>query len=786
MSDKLETHDFRTVLSLDPLLDFWRTQVAPRCPHMAEMFSVFEKKLRETPELSGEISDPAAVAAHADILTPLMTVAFPSSTWESEITGAFKPFTHQMFYCTPAYRKNLVDEQGLIAGRRKEADQALDHNRRVRAYALILKRLYGIDQGLDDPFVRIVTDPETRLERHYQIIPDFQFIQVGTVGKPRELTADMRRLVIDHLNEPDVLATLLPPEMFEFRGFTVVRAVDVTESEIMSALERDLIDQESIFSANGFSRLQGRLRTLFGVPDLTAGLAAIQNDGEKVLILNDGNQSEENCNCLFTNSNHIPMDQLEHSVWLQAVERDEILRIPDLSREPNLGVVEQDAVDHGVRSLLIAPLVFRGEALGTLSVKSTRPSDLKALAADKMRHIAPLFSMALKRGLDDMNNEVQAVIKEKCTAMHPSVEWRFRKAALEHMERLRRNEPSEMEPIIFRDVIPMFGQSDIRGSSEARVKSIQADLTEQLTLAGSIMARAGEFKSWPLLDEFSYRIENRVAKIQTGLTTEEESSVAAFLQREVEPVFTELGAIDPAVQSAIDAYQQAVDPDKGVVYRERKAFEESVSLLNERLSTYLDQQQAEIQQVYPHYFEKHQTDGIDYVIYLGAAMHPEGRLNPFFQKNLALWQFMVTCGLAWHTRQVQAELAMPLDTCHLILVNQAPLSIRFRYDEKRFDVDGAYDVRHEIIKSRLDKAMVRGGRERLTQPGRIAVVYSHPREGEEVRQHIAYLQNRGHLNDDLEAVALEDLPGVRGLQALRVGVNLAAESVPEETVSLAG
>lgn len=779
MPDKLETKDFRTALSLDPLLDFWRESISPKCPHMAEMFSVFEKKLQETPALNGEITDPAAAAAYTEILTPLMTVAFPSSTWDSEITGAFKPFTHQMFYCTPGYRKNLVDEKGLIAGRRKEADEALDYNRRVRAYALILKRLYGIDQGLDDPFVRIVTDPDTGLERHYQIIPDFQFIQVGTVGKPRELTTDMRRLVIEHIADPDVLVTLLPPETFEFRGFTVVRAVDVTESEITSALERDLIDQESIFSASGFSRLQGRLRTLFGVPDLKAGLAAVQSEGEQVLILNDGDQSGEDCNCLFTNSNHIPMAQLEHSVWLQAVEGEKILRIPDLSREPNLGVVEQDAVDHGVRSLLIAPLLFRGEAIGTLSVKSMRPNDLKTLATNKMRHIAPLFSMALKRGLDDMDNEVQSVIKEKCTAVHPSVEWRFRKAALEHMERLRRDEPSEMEPIIFRDVIPMFGQSDIRGSSEARVRSIQADLTEQLTLAGKIMSQAGEFKSWPLLDEFSYRIEKRVAEIKTGLTAEEESSVAAFMQQEVEPAFTELGAIDPAVRGAIDTYLRAVDPGKGVVYHKRKAFEESVSLLNERLSTYLDQQQADIQQVYPHYFEKHQTDGIDYVIYLGASMHPENRLNPFFRKNLALWQFMVTCGLAWHSRQVHSELAIPLDTCHLILVNQAPLSIRFRYDEKRFDVDGAYDVRHEIIKSRLDKAMVRGGRERLTQPGRIAVVYSHPREGDEVRQHIEYLQTRGHLNDDLEMVTLEDLPGVRGLKALRVGVNLQAGSVPE-------
>jgi hypothetical protein len=113
-----------------------------------------------------------------------------------------------------------------------------------------------------------------------------------------------------------------------------------------------------------------------------------------------------------------------------------------------------------------------------------------------------------------------------------------------------------------------------------------------------------------------------------------------------------------------------------------------------------------------------------------------------------------------------------LDTCHLILVNHTPLSIRFRYDEKRFDVDGAYDVRHEIIKSRIDKAVVKGTRDRLTQPGRIAVVYSQAEEGLDTQRHIEYLQAKGSLLDDLEFLDIEDLPGVRGLKALRVGVNV--------------
>jgi len=146
----------------------------------------------------------------------------------------------------------------------------------------------------------------------------------------------------------------------------------------------------------------------------------------------------------------------------------------------------------------------------------------------------------------------------------------------------------------------------------------------------------------------------------------------------------------------------------------------------------------------------------------------------------------VACGMARHTEQIKAELKVPLDTCHLILVNHTPLSIRFRYDEKRFDVDGAYDVRHEIIKSRIDKAVVKGTRERLTQPGRVAIVYSHTDEGCQIQRHIDFLKAWGNLLNDLEFLDLDDLPGVRGLKALRVGINLETQTLARTVDVAAG
>jgi hypothetical protein len=116
---------------------------------------------------------------------------------------------------------------------------------------------------------------------------------------------------------------------------------------------------------------------------------------------------------------------------------------------------------------------------------------------------------------------------------------------------------------------------------------------------------------------------------------------------------------------------------------------------------------------------------------------------------------------------------VPLETAHLVLVQHAPLAISFRFDEKRFDVDGAYNVRSEVMKKRIDKAVVKGTGDRITQPGKVTIVYSDPAEAAEYRQYLRYLRATRHTTGEIEELELAELQGVQGLRALRVAVDLA-------------
>src|SRR5207237_7684982 len=96
-------------------------------------------------------------------------------------------------------------------------------------------------------------------------------------------TDAMRRQLQSGNVELDQLREIVPPETVTLRGFMTLKAVDVTDQEVLSSLKRDLIDKESIVSSARFESLQAKLRTLFRRPALHLGLAA--GDGVCGIVL---------------------------------------------------------------------------------------------------------------------------------------------------------------------------------------------------------------------------------------------------------------------------------------------------------------------------------------------------------------------------------------------------------------------------------------------------------------------------------------------------------------------
>ena len=277
-------------LSLVPLIRFWTEKFADDGSPKSALAAVVRREIENHPELAGPLEDCSDCAKHAELLHALMAVVLAPASFEQEYAAALVPFQLRSFYATTPASRLLLDREGYLQGRVNLDERVLAVARLFTAYKLILQRVYGIKVDAELPIIITVPDPDTGLERHFKATFDYRFVDVTTVGEPPALGDEVIRRLRATLLDRDLLLGTLPPEKFHFRGFTIFRAVDVTEQEVLSSIKRDLIDKESIVSTIKFQELQAKLRTLLRRPEVNLGLAAIT--GDEVLVINYGARTE--------------------------------------------------------------------------------------------------------------------------------------------------------------------------------------------------------------------------------------------------------------------------------------------------------------------------------------------------------------------------------------------------------------------------------------------------------------------------------------------------------------
>lgn len=85
-----------------------------------------------------------------------------------------------------------------------------------------------------------------------------------------------------------------------------------------------------------------------------------------------------------------------------------------------------------------------------------------------------------------------------------------------------------------------------------------------------------------------------------------------------------------------------------MLYKHRKDYENSVTRINETLSRFIDKEQIAAQKVYPHYFERYVTNGLEFNIYMGQSLTPRKKFDEIYLRNLKMWQLTVLAKAARH------------------------------------------------------------------------------------------------------------------------------------------
>ena len=169
--------------------------------------------------------------------------------------------------------------------------------------------------------------------------------------------------------------------------------------------------------------------------------------------------------------------------------------------------------------------------LALLEIASSGAYDLNSININKLKDIIPVFEAAVKRTSEEHQNILEATIQEHYTSIHNSVKWRFYDAAEKYHEAHQTNENVKLDEIVFNDVYPLYGQSDIKGSSQARNNAIQEDLSTQLSLAITVLKDACKSESLPIYSELMFRVSTYLKDVKKGLNAGDEINILEFLIR---------------------------------------------------------------------------------------------------------------------------------------------------------------------------------------------------------------------------------------------------------------
>lgn len=778
MLDSTKEFPFKSFLSLRLLIEYWEKNIKNNT--LPDFTRGVLDYIEKAPELLLPIEDPAVLEKHRPFINYLMTAVVPPAGQDKDLTAAIYPFTFRPLYTTRA-----LDELTNISEIEQNAQAnfpggSIRVGKMIKGCLMILEKFYGTNANYDRPVLFSLRDEKTGLDRVFRVEINHQFCEVINTKPVRPIDRQIIRFLVEKTYDLDLWFQYIHPEDFEFHGFIVFRLVDVTEQEMLSSIKYDLLEKNAVISKESFGQIQHKLRSLFGIPEIKLGIAYF--DPNNNLILNTASTD-----CWKSLAERSVLDEgcgdYSGSVYERSWMEKRYITVENLKEYPFKSPVEDALIENGINNILLAPLIEENETIGMLELATPTAGKLNSVIAHKVENVLPMFTAAVKRVKEEMSTEVRAIIQEECTAIHPTVQWRFFEAGVNLMNKRRRGEKAQMEEIVFKDVFPLFGLADVRNSSLERNAAIQKDLQQNLQLVKELLIQINLERKLPLLDEVIYKTDGQLKSLSRGLASGDESNVLDFLKSEIDPLVTHFSA-DPAIDTFVERYKAALDPVTGVVYKRRKSFEDSLEQINRTISNYLDEAEEGAQKMFPHYFEKYKTDGVEYTLYVGSNLVKNRKFDAFYLKNFHLWQLLTMCEIHRRVEALKPSLKTRLDITQLILVHDQPISIRFRADEKQFDVDGAYDIRYEIIKKRIDKAYIKNTNERLTQPGTIAIVYNQARVEDEFRRYFDYLRARDLVTGQVEELELEELPGANGLRALRF--QLAAPEVkPGEEVSAA-
>lgn len=760
---------FKIFISFQKLVEALEEIASSNVDYRANYAKGLLSEVYKFPELCEGITDLEALARHEILVKHLLSDLFPTALTHNEIKAAAIPFSNVIFNFSNRFEK-ILDNAGtdLDLNIRDFSDEEVY----VMSCCLILRNYYKRKIDFVKPLFYDIPD-SNGIILHYRILYNVDFVEILPSSDVEFLTEKEIDHLINNYDDYELWREKFPIGSWSLKGFGMMTLYDATTESAVSNLKTNLLGKKNDASAIS-DNIQIIFKSIFKIPDLKIGFTAISSDGNQFtrapfdnnltsFILNKNNTNTEKLmcgtlfDCVLKKHNYFSVSNLEQFI----------------KENPN-----NELLDHfqklGIRSFLLAPLISKDKFLGIVELVSFQKNQLNSINAHKLDIVLPYLLDTMERFYEDTEIEIEAIIQREYTAIHPSVYWKFREEAAVHVG-ISKSSDLPYKEIVFENVWPLYGQIDIQDSSTHRNEVALKDLQSQIDLLITLFADMSFVETHHEFTAVVNDLQSFKTVLSKMLKADSENIIHDFILNECHPLMERFRNSSIQMELLVEGYFAKVDKESKLVYKFRKEYDFALSVINKKLASVLDFEQEKAQVLFPHYFERFKTDGVEHNLYIGASINPKIPYKSKYLKYLRLWQLLVACTMECEYHLLRNNLKYNLDVTSLILVFNSPISIRFRMDERRFDVDGSYNARYEVVKKRIDKATIKDTAERITKKGFITIVYSQNHEAKEYKTYINFLQSLGYFTKDVAAFEVESLQGVSGLKAFRVAVNYERE-----------
>lgn len=766
---------FKTLISFHKLIEALEAIAVTNVDYRANYATALLKEIVPLPEFRTGIEDLSIISENETLIKHLLADLFPTALTNNEIKAVTIPFQNFTFNYTERFKK-IVTEAGVLF------DMAIrdfnEHQFYIMSCTLILNAIYGQKIDFNKPLFYDIPNKKGIMNQ-YRILYNADFLEIIATEKAPKLSQDDIDLLMDNYDNLALWKEKFPIESWILKGFGIAILFDATTESSISKLKSNLLksEKEQIELQENF---QSIFRSIFKITDLRVGVIVYNEEEDKFVkpILNDKSLTS----FILADSEEVACKNALFSCSFEnLLENKKIISISNVEKfaqQPENEILGNHLLKQNIQSCIFAPILKNGLLLGVVELVSGYPRELNSINACKLDLILPYLIDTVERYNTDMQNQIEAIIQREYTAIHPSVYWKFRREALDYFETSSHNKGFIFKEIVFKEVYPLFGQIDIQGSSEHRNECVKEDLKNQISALIHLFKNQESKINLVLLEQRKFELDSLLRQLELPLKADTEQQIQHYIENEIHPILnnSEAGSTEALL---VDNYFESIDKKSGLFYQSRKKFDNAMSIINKKLASLLDKKQIEAQNIYPHYYERFKTDGVEHNLYIGSSIAPSKPFDTLYLHNLRLWQLQTLCEMENKHHQLKLSLPYELDVTGLILVFSSPISIRFRMDEKRFDVDGTYNARYEVVKKRIDKATIKGSSERITAKEKITIVYSHTNEETEYLNYIKFLQFKKILEPTIEQFVVEELQGISGLKAIRVKIsNEHREQIP--------